>query len=102
MKSKVAYFLYGGYVVLLLGLLGGRFVGKITSDVLEFICLGIFCVLLLFCCGGYVGFPNHHFESEDLIKQKLESRNDPLLIKEFLIMLLPVIIIFMINYLYSR
>lgn len=100
MKRKLVCFLYGGYVIFLVGLLGSRFVDKISADMLNIICLFIFIVILAFCCGGFTGFPMRQVDTVQTIKDKLESRNDPLLLKELFIMIIPLVIIFVINYFY--
>ena len=90
MKRKIVYFLYSGYIVFLVGLLGSRFANSISKGTLNIICLFIFIGVLAFCCGGFVGYPT--------IKDKLESRDDAILIKELFIMIIPLVIIFIINY----
>ena len=90
MKRKLVYFLYSGYIVFLVGLLGSRFANSISK--------GIFIGVLAFCCGGFVGYPTRQIDTEQTIKDKLESRDDAILIKELFIMIIPLVIIFIINY----
>ena len=95
MKRKLVYFLYSGYIVFLVGLLGSRFANSISKGTLNIICLFIFIGVLAFCCGG---FPTRQIDTEQTIKDKLESRDDAILIKELFIMIIPLVIIFIINY----
>lgn len=53
MKRKIVYFLYSGYIVFLVGLLGSRFANSISKGTLNIICLFIFIGVLAFCCGGF-------------------------------------------------
>ena len=98
MKCKLVYFLYSGYIVFLVGLLGSRFANSISKGTLNIICLFIFIGVLAFCCGGFVGYPTRQIDTEQTIKDKLESRDDAILIKELFIMIIPLVIIFIINY----
>ena len=98
MKRKLVYFLYSGYIVFLVGLLGSRFANSISKGTLSIICLFIFIGVLAFCCGGFVGYPTRQIDTEQTIKDKLESRDDAILIKELFIMIIPLVIIFIINY----
>ena len=98
MKRKLVYFLYSGYIVFLVGLLGSRFANSISKGTLNIICLFIFIGVLAFCCGGFVGYPTRQIDTEQTIKDKLESRDDAILIKELFIMIIPLVIIFIINY----
>ena len=94
MKRKLVYFLYSGYIVFLVGLLGSRFANSISKGTLNIICLFIFIGVLAFCCGGFVGYPTRQIDTEQTIKDKLESRDDAILIKELFIMIIPLVIIF--------
>ena len=76
MKRKLVYFLYSGYIVFLVGLLGSRFANSISKGTLNIICLFIFIGVLAFCCGGFVGYPTRQIDTEQTIKDKLESRDD--------------------------
>lgn len=98
MKRKLVYFLYSGYIVFLVGLLGSRFANSISKGTLNIIYLFIFIGVLAFCCGGFVGYPTRQIDTEQTIKDKLESRDDAILIKELFIMIIPLVIIFIINY----
>ena len=98
MKRKIVYFLYSGYVIFLIGLLGGRFADEISADTLNIICLFIFICILAFCCGGFAGFPMRQVDTGQTIKDKSESHNDPFLIKWLFIMVIPLAVIFVINY----
>lgn len=48
MKRKLVYFLYSGYIVFLVGLLGSRFANSISKGTLNIICLFIFIGVLAF------------------------------------------------------
>ena len=74
-----------------------RLFNKISGNTLNIIYLIIFMIELAFCCGGFNGMPRRQI---DTIQDKLESRNDPILIKPLIIMAVPLIIVFLINYLY--
>lgn len=98
MKRKIIYFLYSGYVVFLVGLLGSRFADNIGADTFNLICLFIFIGILAFFCGGFASFSMRQVDTVETIKNKLESRNDPFLIKELFVMLIPLAGILVINY----
>ena len=68
MKRKLVYFLYSGYIVFLVGLLGSRFANSISKGTLNIICLFIFIGVLAFCCGGFVGYPTRQIDTEQTIK----------------------------------
>ena len=68
--------------------------------IINIIYLIIFMIELAFCCGGFNGMPRRQIDTIQTIQDKLESRNDPILIKPLIIMAVPLIIVFLINYLY--
>lgn len=99
MKIKGIHFVYGIYVVILLMLFISRIIGAFSGDMLNMIYLVIFILELAYCCGGYIGIPDHNRDTVGTLKYKLESRNsDALLIKPFLLMVLPLLTLFAINY----
>ncbi len=77
-----------------------RLFNKISGNTLNIIYLIIFMIELVFCCGGFNGMPRRQIDTIQTIQDKLESRNDPILIKPLIIMAVPLIIVFLINYLY--
>ena len=99
MKKKSIFIIYGVYVVVLIGLLVVRIFGVISKDILSMVYLAIFILELAYCCGGDTGIPNRNLDTVETLKYRLESRNsDPLLIKPLILMFVPLIIIFVINY----
>lgn len=103
MKVKGIYFVYGIYIIVLLGLFITRIIGMISSDFLNVVYLIIFIFELAYCCGGYTGIPDQNKDTVETLRYKLESRNsDPLLIKPFILMFLPLFIFFAINYFFLK
>lgn len=89
MKRKIAYFLYSGYVVLVIGLLGGRISGQISNFILNVVYFVIFMMILVFCRSNY-------FAKINLV-QKSDCGTTLFLNRTLMVMLIPLVIVSMIN-----
>ncbi|MFQ6793379.1 MAG: hypothetical protein ACLRT4_11425 [Thomasclavelia sp.] len=88
--------IYGAYLLVLIVLLIVRIIGWMSIDLLNIIYLIVAGVALAIYCSGYRGFVFRHIKT---IESQLDIRDDSILIKEALLMLTPLLVLFIINYL---
>lgn len=88
--------IYGAYLLVLIVLLIVRIIGWMSIDLLNIIYLIVAGIALAICCSEYRGFVFRHIKA---IEPQLDIRDDSILIKEALLMLTPLLVLFIINYL---
>lgn len=92
---KKVYYSYLGYVLLLSLLLVCRYFDILTKSVVMMVYLIILMIEFTICFGGF------DTKSKQQTNKKKTKQDDPILIKPLLIVSTPVLIFFIINYLYK-